>query len=1338
MGDDPLSLLRAAKPPPPKAAAAEAPKRAPLFSDSLFDLDDVLGGSAGTAAPSVAAPASSAGGTKQGTNFGNNNSNSLFGNVAPSAAGAGATNGGFNPAARDPLFDFDAGFVGSTGPETSGSQSSKEASSTAASRAPLFGGLVPATSSTPSGPSSAAKGSLFGGPTSTTGANTNIAPLVSANSGGPPMLGDDAFGRGGATATGGFGSLFDLGPGITATASTTSTRPASTSSTNLQRQPPGAPHLGGRLPLPQAAPSSSNMNNNKPEDPVRPLPPPPIDTSNDLDAFSFLDPSPRDGILGAWGSAGQGTQAGQASSGGVLGAGRGSAGGANPLFSAAAAPLPSASFAGPAAAAGSAGSATTAAMANNSRSGGVAGLAASGKKHKYSSGMLGGLSSLASSVMKQGEKMLQQAASASAPENEFGGGFTAAGSGSTFDAAATGESINNVLNSASAAYNSYVNTSGSGSPPAQLVGGGAADNGFFGVPLGGSPDAGGVTKIDPAMAMSGTLEILSPEGAELPSVYSFWEPGSSRRNTGFGDNTSTVSLASSMAEVLTDAFPLDKMLPGESVLFEVPRAGALPQMNRVPENCVRLVIPNVFPRSCVCKKLTVSNYRMFFQLSVDRDLVFSGLSPERQMELLDGLDGQGRGSSPSTMGQSNFRDSRSREALSSVASSEEFLDFKDGALSSASSAVTENSIPQEQGGPTDEAGDRALSHHLKSSTDAKNADGTTLKRPLANAGATSSSTKGAKASASSALYPPYSLAAWLKDSDFLCVPWGSVLSIKQYDQSGYRELLKELGLSFGGGSGGATIAAATSNYAYGSRSQLSGDCWKVVTKDLRVFYLEDVPPNFGTQLQEAFRKFANAAYGPGSLFAFAHKNGELANTSSAEPTGSSSGVVGEGGGDTPGAAANLTGGFDLLNGSGSVQCSSGSSGSNPSTTADAGNAVRDGWLLYDPFAEYSRQGIDMDTEMTAKSPSPWRLSLANKSYQLCESYPQWLVVPKRVTDAVLHNVGSYRKKHRIPALSWCGGREIDYACVFRSSQPCDGLFGNQSDADEYLLKSIASRGGEMQQPLFVLDLRTHKSALGNKAGGGGYEDYPFCQLEFAGIPNIHAVRGSFEGMEKAVARIAYNQSGNWFAEVGNSLWFENLSLVLQAAANVAWKLRQKRACLVHCSDGWDRTAQNTTLAMLALDPYYRTLEGFCVLIQKEWVSFGHQFKTRLATSMKAGGEYSPVFFQWLDAVYQVAVCQYPDAFEFNERLLLDLGSFVVDNRFGTFLADNERESVTCYATRTESVWSYILRRRDLYAKCGGGDTKRRSSFLPIVFSQARLKLWHGFWFRYHPHLWAVT
>jgi len=32
------------------------------------------------------------------------------------------------------------------------------------------------------------------------------------------------------------------------------------------------------------------------------------------------------------------------------------------------------------------------------------------------------------------------------------------------------------------------------------------------------------------------------------------------------------------------------------------------------------------------------------------------------------------------------------------------------------------------------------------------------------------------------------------------------------------------------------------------------------------------------------------------------------------------------------------------------------------------------------------------------------------------------------------------------------------------------------------------------------------------------------------------------------------------------------------------------------SDGWDRTAQTCSLAQMLLDPYYRTIKGFIVLV----------------------------------------------------------------------------------------------------------------------------------------------
>jgi myotubularin-related protein 1/2 len=51
--------------------------------------------------------------------------------------------------------------------------------------------------------------------------------------------------------------------------------------------------------------------------------------------------------------------------------------------------------------------------------------------------------------------------------------------------------------------------------------------------------------------------------------------------------------------------------------------------------------------------------------------------------------------------------------------------------------------------------------------------------------------------------------------------------------------------------------------------------------------------------------------------------------------------------------------------------------------------------------------------------------------------------------------------------------------------------------------------------------------------------------------------------------------------------------VLGGAVRIAELIeKHKASVVVHCTDGWDRTAQLTALAMLMLDPYYRTIRGF--------------------------------------------------------------------------------------------------------------------------------------------------
>jgi myotubularin-related protein 6/7/8 len=59
-------------------------------------------------------------------------------------------------------------------------------------------------------------------------------------------------------------------------------------------------------------------------------------------------------------------------------------------------------------------------------------------------------------------------------------------------------------------------------------------------------------------------------------------------------------------------------------------------------------------------------------------------------------------------------------------------------------------------------------------------------------------------------------------------------------------------------------------------------------------------------------------------------------------------------------------------------------------------------------------------------------------------------------------------------------------------------------------------------------------------------------------------------------------------------WLRHVKAVLDTSLFISQAVQDGVSVVVHCSDGWDRTAQVCSLASLFLDPYHRTLQGFQV------------------------------------------------------------------------------------------------------------------------------------------------
>lgn len=242
-----------------------------------------------------------------------------------------------------------------------------------------------------------------------------------------------------------------------------------------------------------------------------------------------------------------------------------------------------------------------------------------------------------------------------------------------------------------------------------------------------------------------------------------------------------------------------------------------------------------------------------------------------------------------------------------------------------------------------------------------------------------------------------------------------------------------------------------------------------------------------------------------------------------------------------------------------------------------------GWFVYDPEQEYTRMGIG----------DRWRITNVNQNFELCETYPRKLCVPSFVTDEELKLVAQFRSKSRLPVLSWLS-RNKSGVPILRSSQPMCGMSGKRSVYDEDYLKKIAQMA-----PLAngcIYDARPYLNALANCTNGGGYENekyYDTFKIEFLRIENIHTMRD-------CLGVASFNL---------DSKWLEHLKLILDGCVKICERINSGQTVLVHCSDGWDRTPQLTSLSMILLDHYYRSLRGFQVLVEKEWLSFGHKFST---------------------------------------------------------------------------------------------------------------------------------
>jgi len=190
------------------------------------------------------------------------------------------------------------------------------------------------------------------------------------------------------------------------------------------------------------------------------------------------------------------------------------------------------------------------------------------------------------------------------------------------------------------------------------------------------------------------------------------------------------------------------------------------------------------------------------------------------------------------------------------------------------------------------------------------------------------------------------------------------------------------------------------------------------------------------------------------------------------------------------------------------------------------------------------------------------------------------------------------------------------------------------------------------------------------------------------------VRESFEKVyEMGFTNTATDKSVSqgWHNTLDSSGYRTLIMRILSCTNEILQAIEVKQSnILIHCSDGWDRTAQLCSLSQLMLDPYYRTFEGFQVLIEKDWISFGHMFGKRCGHySASDTSNRSQVYLQFLDCVHNLWH-QMSHQFEFNDRLLTFLAEELYSCKYGNFFYNNEFERQQMKVSeKTISIWTVV-------------------------------------------------
>lgn len=302
----------------------------------------------------------------------------------------------------------------------------------------------------------------------------------------------------------------------------------------------------------------------------------------------------------------------------------------------------------------------------------------------------------------------------------------------------------------------------------------------------------------------------------------------------------------------------------------------------------------------------------------------------------------------------------------------------------------------------------------------------------------------------------------------------------------------------------------------------------------------------------------------------------------------------------------------------------------------------------------------------------WRV-VQRKNLSAEDALPRCFVVPKHLSDEKYFGLSeSFRCKR---AAVWVWG--VGSASLLRMADVKQEILNNPISKDNLMIEHIRLCAGLKQVPQ--------------------------CIELTKGLPSIQDVQQSYLRLRTLCSPVSdrelMTQDEKFYAQLEKSCWLFYVSLCLKTANECAAHLLNDDSVVLQENEGRDMSCVISSVIQVLLDPFYRTINGFQVLIQKEWIALGHPFSDRMGHVYNKSSEKSPLFLLFLDCTWQV-LQQFPEAFEFSETFLSTLWDSVFMPIFDTFQFNSEydrQRAVTEEHLVLRSVfdWGEMLNDRDI-------------------------------------------